>query len=101
VLGVCCLRQPIYGAMAGLVIYALATTLIGSIQGAREFEPISVYNSLFQEERHGVINHWDHNYPLVYGTLAGVALVAALLAAPAIFKPEPAILLFARRQRET
>ena len=80
VLGVCWLRQPIYGALAGLFTYGFVTTIIGTIPGAGEFEAITVYNGLFHDERSGVLNLWDHNYPVVYGTLAGLTLVAAILA---------------------
>jgi hypothetical protein len=88
VLGVCWLRQPIYGAVAGVLTYVLLTTLIGTIPGAGEFDPLAVYNSLFQVERtNHVFNLRDHNYPIVYGTLAALTLAAALLALPAVLKP--------------
>lgn len=88
VLGVCWLRQPIYGAVAGVFTYALATTLIGTIPGAGEFDPLAVYNGLFQfETATHVFNLRDHNYPVVYGTLAGLTVAAALLAVPAVLKP--------------
>jgi hypothetical protein len=99
VLGVCWLRRPVVGALAGLIAHTLAITLLGALPNAGQFEPIAVYNGLFQAERTGqAINLWNHNYPVVYGTLATMAIAAAILAFPAVLKPDPAVPLFARRE---
>jgi hypothetical protein len=95
VLGVCTLRRPILGAMSALVMFFVLSSIVGSIPGVAELEPITVYNHLFDAETRaspglGVFDLSAHHYPLVYGTIAAVFLTASFLAFWMTRKPEAA-----------
>jgi hypothetical protein len=96
VLGVCWLRKPVLGAMAGVLTFFVVTLAFELIPATRQLEPIAVYNALVQAERQGVFNLADHGYPFVYGTMAVMSLAAAALAIPAILSPEPVLDVFRR-----
>ena len=96
VLGVCWLRKPVFGAMAGVLTFFIVSLALESIPGARHLDPITVYNELVQAERGGVFNLADHGYPFVYGTMAAMSLIAAALAVPAVLRSESAVAVFRR-----
>lgn len=100
VLGVCWLRKPVFGAMAGVLTFFLVTLALELIPGTRQLDPLAVYNDLVQAERQGVFNLADHSYPFVYGTMLAMSVIAAALAIPAVLKPEPALAVFRRWRTE-
>jgi ABC-type transport system involved in multi-copper enzyme maturation permease subunit len=81
VFAVCSLRKPVLGAacavMAGFLLMMFLETL--SIRDG--FDPVFVYNSLFQAETYSPGSGIDvsaHHYPVVYGTIAVLIVVAAV-----------------------
>ena len=84
VLGTCWLRRPVLAAALVILSYYLVSSIaFGFIPGTSEYEPIDVYNGLFHDERHvpgGSLNLLDHAYPAVYGTIAAIIVMAAIVA---------------------
>jgi hypothetical protein len=87
VLGVCWLRRPVAGAMLALVVYFVASAVVPAIGGSF-LEPIRIYSALISDEIDGQFNLAGHGYPLVYGTLAAMIIICAVLASRLIRPPE-------------
>jgi hypothetical protein len=120
VLGTCWLRRPVVAAMAALLLFFTLSFILGSVPGGAEFEPIQVYNAVFDEEdfesggalsqrSHGAPRAWvgspeDHlvrhaqvsrRYAVVYGGMAAVIVFASLAAWRGALRPSA----FGRRAR--
>lgn len=96
VFGVCLFRRPVVGAALAIAVFFVTSILVRSLFGA-SFEPINVHNSLLSDEIDGRLDLMNHGYPLVYGTLAIIAIASTWLASRAIRPSEPRR-LFSRRQ---
>jgi hypothetical protein len=79
VLGTCWLRKPVIGGFLALAAYAILTVALGAFGATSSFDPINVYNQLLQAERAGNMDFARHGYPLVYGSLALMILMIAIL----------------------
>ena len=80
VLAVCTLRRPVLAGFLAISAVLLISTTIDSLLGTRGFEPIDVYNNLFDAERKGAFDLTAHHYPVVYGSVVAITLAATLLA---------------------
>jgi hypothetical protein len=80
VLAVCTLRRPVLAGFLAISAVLLISMTIDSLLGTRGFEPIDVYNNLFDAERKGVFDLTAHHYPVVYGSVVAITLTATLFA---------------------
>jgi ABC-type transport system involved in multi-copper enzyme maturation permease subunit len=81
VFAVCSLRRPVLGAACAVMAGFLLMMFLETLPTRDGIDPIFVYNNLFRAETyspgHGV-DLWAHNYPVVYGGIAVLIVVAAL-----------------------
>jgi hypothetical protein len=81
VFAVCSLRRPAAGAACAVLAGFLPMLLLESLPAQDSFDPVFVYNRLFQDETHIPGYRLDlsaHHYPVVYGGIALLIVVAAL-----------------------
>jgi ABC-type transport system involved in multi-copper enzyme maturation permease subunit len=89
-LGTCWLRRPVLAAMAAVVLFFVVSMAFEFVPGGAAFEPIKVYNALFFDECRrpdGTLNLLQHGYPVVYGSIASVIVIASLAAWQAALRP--------------
>jgi len=85
---VCRWRRSIPAAITALLLYALLDQLLLSIPVSPRLSTLDVYNRLQQLERDGqAVNLTAEGYPLVYGVVVGVTLVAVAFAARRVIPP--------------
>jgi len=90
VLGTCWLRRPVLAAMAALLLFFVVSMAFEFMPGGAKFHPVHVYNALFNDEHRGAggtLNLSRHGYPVVYGGIASVIVIATLAAWQAAVRP--------------
>ena len=81
VAAICLLRRPIHGAVLGLMLSFGTDALIESIPVFPKLSTMDVFNELNQaEEDKESLNLIEAGYPLVYGAVAALIVIATLLA---------------------
>jgi hypothetical protein len=79
VLWTCWLRRPVIGGFLTILSYAIISVAITTVPATNWLEPINVYNSMLFDERGVQQNDWRDSYLIVYGTMAAMILLFALL----------------------
>jgi hypothetical protein len=89
VFGVCRLRRPALGAMLSDFFLSI---LLEAFSAIHLFDPTAVYNGLFLAEKahRGAFDLAAHRYPLAYGAVASIIVLAAFSAFRAIRSWNPA-----------
>jgi ABC-type transport system involved in multi-copper enzyme maturation permease subunit len=81
VLAVCRLRRPVLGAACAVMAGFLLMVFLETLPSHDSFDPIFVHNALFHDETWPLAHGIDlsaHHYPVVYGGIAVLIVVAAL-----------------------
>jgi ABC-type transport system involved in multi-copper enzyme maturation permease subunit len=91
VLGTCWLRRPVFAAAAAVLFFFLVSIAFDAIPGGAEFAPINVYNHLFWEKSiaagEGRLDLTRHGYPIVYGGMAALIVLASVAAWRGALRP--------------
>jgi hypothetical protein len=93
VFAVCSLRRPVLGAACAVLAGFLLMMFLETLSTRDGFDPIFIYNNLFQDESRSFEGRVDlsaHHYPLVYGGIA-VLIVAAAFGASRFVRRFPAL----------
>lgn len=107
VLATCWLRRPVIAAMLAIFAFLLVSIGFESIPSAAKWEPIHIYNALYFDERQAMdrtnrvvqgtplmrvdadgnqipwspkFDLTQHGYPIVYGSIAAMIVMASLAA---------------------
>ena len=92
VAAICLLRRPIHGAVLGLMLSFGTDALIESIPVFPKLSTMDVFNNLDgAEEKMEPLDLIEAGYPLVYGTVAALIVIATLLARKTIVPPRSSL----------
>ncbi|QDU10013.1 hypothetical protein [Gimesia aquarii] len=79
VLGVCWWKKPVRGAVVALSFFFIGSMVMESIPTISDYDPIFIYNNLFNAERNGEFSLTSFHFPLVFGMIGIIILLTAFL----------------------
>lgn len=75
------IRRPVSAAIAALLFFYVLDSVLMSIPSSQKLSMLDVYNTLDALEKRGTpVNFMGHGYPIVYGVVLMVIVIATLLA---------------------